>query len=79
MYRKFGKRILGIILSGCGNEMQVEATKLIDQMQKYVDEKLEELNECKRDAELPGELKYIYQVLKIYNGTSATKTLPWKF
>lgn len=49
MYRKFGKRILGIILSGCGNEMQVEARKLIDQMQKYVDEKLEELNECKRD------------------------------
>jgi hypothetical protein len=31
------------------------------------------------NAELPGELKYIYQVLKIYNGTSATKTLPWKF
>ena len=49
MYRKFGKRILGIILSGCGNEMQVEARKLIDQMQKYVDEKLVELNECKRD------------------------------
>lgn len=31
------------------DEMQVEARKLIDQMQKYVDEKLEELNERKRN------------------------------
>ena len=31
------------------DEMQVEARKLIDQMQKYVNEKLEELNEHKRN------------------------------